>query len=396
MAKPQLSPNALLIFLAIAIFMTFTVIVMLGPLLVDLAKEFHTSVAVTGQLASATAFTWAFTALLAGPLSDTYGRRLIILMGLILMVIGTLSSALAWNFGSLLAFRFLTGLGAAVIGPGSIATVVDMFPPERRGKALGWLISSIGLGTAFGVPIVALLTDVGGWRLPFYVLGTLLLILWLILWVWFPRSQTQPGYALTFVSHFKEVGSKAVFWYLLMSNCLMNTAFMGVSNYQAAYLMRIYHLNAGEIILPMMLAGLGVIAGSLIGGRVAGQRYRLTFLSISLFLGGLVASLVFTTQMSPWITVGLSFGTVGLLLITSPVIALLLTELAGQSRATATGMFAVSNQFGLMGGASIGGLMLSIGGFPFVGLFCSVAAAIAAIVIRLKVREPPEFTMSTS
>ena len=396
MANPQLSPNALLILLTIATFMSFAVIVMLGPLLVDLAYEFSSSVAVTGQLAAAKAVTWAFTALLSGPLSDKYGRRLIILMGLILMVIGTLSSALAWNFGSLLAFRFLTGLGAAVIGPGSIATVVDIFPPERRGKALGWLISSIGLGTAFGVPIVALVTDVGGWRVPFYILSTLLLILWLILWVWFPRSQTQTGYALTFVSHFKEVGSKAVFWYLLMSNCLMNTAFMGVSNYQAAYLMRIYHLNAGEITLPMMLAGPGVIAGSLIGGRVAGQRYRLTFLSISLFLGGLVASLVFTTQISPWITVGLSFGTVGLLLITSPVMALLLSELAGQSRATATGMFAVSNQFGLMGGASIGGLMLSIGGFPFVGLFCSVAAAIAAIVIRLKVRESPEFTMSTS
>ena len=312
-------------------------------------------------------------------------------MGLILMVIGTLSSALAWNFSSLLAFRFLTGLGAAVIGPNSIATVVDIFTPERRGKALGWLISSIGLGTAFGVPIVALLSDFGGWRLPFYVLGTLLMILWLILWVWFPRSQTPLGCALNFISHFKEVGSKEVFWYLLMSNCLMNTAFMGVANYQAAYLMRVYHLNAGEIALPMMLAGLGVIAGSLIGGRVAGQRYRLRFLSISLFLGGLAASLVFTTQISPWVTVGLSFGTVGLLLITSPVIVLLLTELAGQSRATATGMFSVSNQFGVMAGASIGGLMLSIGGFPFVGLFCSVAAVIAAIVIRRKVRGSSEF-----
>jgi predicted MFS family arabinose efflux permease len=57
----------------------------------------------------------------------------------------------------------------------------------------------------------------------------------------------------------------------------MNTVFMGVSNDQAAYLMRIYHLNASEIALPMMLAGLGVIAGSLIGGRVAGQRYRYFF-----------------------------------------------------------------------------------------------------------------------
>jgi hypothetical protein len=59
--------------------------------------------------------------------------------------------------------------------------------------------------------------------------------------------------------------------------------------------------------------------------------------------------LVFTSQISPWMTVGLSFATVGLLLITSSMIAILLTELAGQSRATASGMFAVSNQSGSWG-----------------------------------------------
>ena len=90
MARPRLPPSALVIFLAIAMFLTFIVIVMLGPLLVDLAKEFRTSVAVTGQLTAATSFTWALTALVAGALSDTYGRRLITLLSLILMAAFTL------------------------------------------------------------------------------------------------------------------------------------------------------------------------------------------------------------------------------------------------------------------------------------------------------------------
>jgi multidrug resistance protein len=387
MPKSRLSPNTLLILLAIAVFMSFIVIVMLGPLLVDLAKAFRTSVAVAGQLAAVTALAWAFTAPLAGPLSDTYGRRLIILIGLMLTAIGTLSSALAWNYSSLMTFRFLTGFGAAVIGPNSIATVVDIFPPKRRGRALGWLISSLGFGAAFGVPIVALLTDFGGWRLPFFIISIMIIILWCLLWLWLPRSATRMGNPLNFTTHFREAGSKAVFWYLLISNCLMNMTFMGVSNYQAAYLMKVFHLDTGQIAFPMMIAGLGVTAGSLIGGRLASLNYRLVYLSISLFLSGLTASLVFTMEISPWITVVLSFATQGLIFITSPVIALLLTELAGQSRATATGLFAVSNQFGIMGGASIGGLMLSIGGFHSVGLFCSAAAVFAAMGIGFKVRE---------
>jgi MFS family permease len=58
--------------------------------LVELAAVFHTSVAVTGQLTAATAITWALTAFLAGPVSDIYGRRRMLLTGLMLMVLGTL------------------------------------------------------------------------------------------------------------------------------------------------------------------------------------------------------------------------------------------------------------------------------------------------------------------
>jgi predicted MFS family arabinose efflux permease len=367
-----------------------TVAMMLGPLLVALAHEFRTSVAVTGQLAAATAIPWALTAFLAGPVSDTYGRRPMMLLGLMLMLLGTLSSALAWSYGMLLACRFLTGIGAAMIPPNCIATVADLFPPEQRGTAMGWLTSASGFGTAFGIPMVALLTDIGGWRLPFAVLGMLLLLLWGLLWVWFPRSPRQLDHAVTFVSHLREVGTKVVFWFVLMANCLQVMAFVGMSSYLAAYLMRAYQMSVGETALPLTLAGLGVIAGSLVGGRVAGQAHRLVVVTVAFVGGGLGAALVFTTAISPWATVVLACGVAGLLLLSWPVTAVLLMELAGQSRATATGLGAVSNQLGAVGGASLGGLMLSLGSFPVVGLFCLVTAVIAAAVVRYKVQQAAE------
>jgi predicted MFS family arabinose efflux permease len=367
-----------------------TVWLMLGPLLVELATVFHTSVAVTGQLTAATAITWALTAFLAGPVSDTYGRRRMLLTGLMLMALGTLSSAFAWNYGVLFVCRCLTGVGAAMIPPNCLATVADVFPPDQHGKAMGWLISASGLGTAFGIPLVALLADLGGWRLPFYVLGGLLLILWGLLWVWFPSSLRQPGHVVSFVAHFRTVGVTAVFWWVLAANCLQVMAFMGMSSYLAPYLMRTYQMSAGETALPLTIAGLGVIAGSLIGGRVAGQAYRLAVVASAFLGGGLGAALVFTTNFSPWATVVLAFGVAGLLPLSWPVTAVLLTELAGQSRATATGLFAVSNQLGAVGGASLGGVMLSLASFPLVGLFCLATAATAAVVIHSKVQKAAE------
>jgi predicted MFS family arabinose efflux permease len=102
--KPEWSPSIMLVLLAAVVFLVTTAAMMLGRLLVALSREFHTTVALTGQLTAATTITWALTAWLAGPLSDMYGRRLMMLLGLLLMVLGTFSSALAWDYGALLAF----------------------------------------------------------------------------------------------------------------------------------------------------------------------------------------------------------------------------------------------------------------------------------------------------
>ena len=388
MTQSSLPSAVLLVFLTAAVFLAMTVWLMLGPLLVELAVVFHTSVTVTGQLTAVTAITWALTAFLAGPISDTYGRRRMMLTGLMLMVVGTLSSAAAWHYGVLLACRCLTGVGAAMIPPNCFATAAEVFPtPEQRGKAMGWLLSAVGLGTAFGIPLVALLAGLGGWRLPFYLLAVVLLLLWGLLWVWFPRTRRQPSHAVSFVTHFRTVGVTAVFWWVLAANCLQVMAFIGMSSYLAPYLMRTYHLSAGETVLPLIIAGLGVIAGSLLGGRVAGQAYRLAVVALVFLGGGLGTALVFTIDLSPWATVVLASGVAGLLSVAWPVTALLLTELAGQSRATATGLYAVSNQLGVVGGASLGGVLLALGSFPLVGLFCLATATMAAGVIHYKVQK---------
>lgn len=387
MTERRAPPALILSLLFAAIFLTMSVYLMLAPLLVELAAEFHTSVAIAGQLVAATSVTWAVTAPLVGPLSDTYGRRLVILTGLMLMALGVLGSVLSWSYGSLLGFRLLTGIGMATIPPNSLATIADVFSPERRGKALGWLLSATGVGTALGIPGVALLADAGGWQLPFYVIGALLLILWGLLWVWLPRSQLQKGEAIGFLARFRQVGAIRTFWYVLGANLLMVTAFSGVFTYLAAYLIQTYSMHEGEVALPLTLAGLGVIIGSLVGGRVAGFNRHLLLVSVSFMFGGLVAALVFDTRVSPWLTVALASGVAAFLLMSWPVTSILLIELAGRSRATALGMFAVSNQAGTIAGTSLGGLMLAFGGFPMVGIFCLVSAVAAAAVMGLKVRE---------
>ena len=381
----------LLILLSAAVFLTLVSVLMLGPLLVGLAQEFQTSVAIVGQLVAATAITWGITAPLAGPVSDAFGQRRMLLAGLLLMAVGILGAVLAWNYSSLLAFRLLTGVGAAMVPPNCIVMLAEVFPSAERGKAIGWLFSATGIGAAFGVPLVAVLFEAGGWRLPFYVMGTAALGVWILGWVWFPPRPRLPGQPLAFFSHYREVSAHVTVWYVLAANALERMVFFGLFAYLAAHLMQTYHLSAGETALPLAFAGSGAIVGGWLGGRVADHRRRLAWYGLSCVGSGLLAALVFTTRVSPWVTAALACGAA---VLTSPSLTVtptLLMELAGSSRTTATGLFAVSNQMGAFGGPSLGRALLALGGFSLVGLFYLGVSVLAAAMIRLKVRDPAEF-----
>jgi hypothetical protein len=99
-----------------------------------------------------------------------------------------------------------------------------------------------------------------------------------------------------------------------------------------------------------------------------------------------LVGVTFVVGMSPWFTVLLASAGTVLLTVFEPVTWALTAELAGESRATANGMLATSNQRGAMTRASVGGAVLAFGGFAPVGLFCLGAAVVATLVIGAKVR----------
>ena len=389
-AQPYSSRIVLMLLLGAAIVLARTVSLMLAPLLVDLAREFDTSVAVTGQLAAATFIAWGIVAPLVGPVSDTYGRRVVALSGMLLMALGLLGSALAWDFPSLLVFRILSGAGAAMIPPNSMAAIADHFPPEQRGKAVGWLFSSSWVGVVVGVPLVALSAGLGSWQVPFYWVGGLSLLVWVLLWKWLPRSPRQTGASLAFLSRFREVSSKES-WYVLGANVLQQTTFFGLVGYLPAYLIQTYGLRIEETALPLAVLGAGAMAGSMAGGFVAVRPQRLVLTSLILVACGLGTGVAFNLVVSQWTTVGIAVAVTCLLALPLPVLMTLMMELAGGSKATATGMFGASNQLGGVGGSSLGGLVLSLGGFPLVGVFCMAAALLGATMVRVKVRNSAEF-----
>jgi MFS family permease len=116
------------------------------------------------------ALTFGGLLLLLGRVGDLFGRRRLFTAGLVVFGVGSLVCGAAWTPESLVAGRFLQGLGAAAFVPASLALLTAMFTEEfERSRAIGVYGAMAALGFVVGMVGGGLITELWGWRWVFFV-----------------------------------------------------------------------------------------------------------------------------------------------------------------------------------------------------------------------------------
>ncbi len=130
------------------------------------------------DLNGASLYTWVVTAYLLtstvtipiyGKLSDLYGRRPLLMAGIVLFLAGSALSGLSQTMNELIAFRAIQGLGAGALFPISLAVIGDLFSPAERGKYQGLFGAVFGVAFLVGPFLGGFLTDNISWHWVFYV-----------------------------------------------------------------------------------------------------------------------------------------------------------------------------------------------------------------------------------
>ncbi len=366
--------------LALTVLATISAILIVPPLLVEIATDLEVSVAVAGQLATATFAAWAVTGVSAGPLSDSFGRRPVALVCLAVLSISMLACAVAPNLETLLALRALTGLGGGVIPPNIIGSVADVISPARRAQAVGALLAIQGMASAICVPLVAVLADVGGWRLPFIVYGGLLVTGLAANWLWLPRDRGGRVRNFAYFSRYKALASLRFFRVGVVVNLTQRIAYWGSISFFAAYLIRTFDLSVGFVALPLAVTAVGQMAGNYGASFAANRRHRAAFIAAATVVGGAFGLAVFSVDMGLWATVAAATVSTGLLSVTFPILIAASTEYSGESKATGVGLMGFSNQAGGMLGAAIAGALLAEVGYAGIGYMCLAVTVVSALL----------------
>ncbi|WP_028604559.1 multidrug effflux MFS transporter [Ottowia thiooxydans] len=376
-----------------ALAVLLAVLGMLGPFSIDtyipafsaIAKSLNATPVEMQQTLSAYLFGFAFMNLFHGALSDSFGRRPVILWGLAVFTLASIGCALSETVGQLIFFRALQGLstGAGIVV--SRAVIRDMFPPSDAQRVMSQVTIFFGVAPALAPVVGGVLAEMVNWHAVFWFLvgvGVVLLALnWRMLPETLHKDDRQPMQFGNLMRGYWLLLSDVRFLLLaLASGVPFNGMFLYVLS-APAFLGDVLQLRPTQFFWFFVLSIAGIMAGSWLSGRKAGkvapknqimQGFRI-MLAVSVV--NIIANALFAPHAlwSLWPIALFAFGWA----LMVPVVTLLVLDLHPERRGMASSLQAVvgSTANGIVAGVaaplvmhSAMGLALTSGAFLAVGL----------------------------
>ena len=239
------------------------------PSLGVMAEEFKVGYDAMALTISTYLLFTAVIQLIAGPVADRYGRRPVVVFGLMIFCISSLGCALAQSYEAFFFWRAVQG-AVAIAGVLSRAIVGDVFSPQRSASVLGYIAMGMSIAPILGPMMGGIMGETLGWRASFYVYAFCAFAL--ILQVFFRLPETAAGRHKPindFVKSYFALCRSALFWaYSMVMACGIGGFFVFVTGIP---LVAAAEYGANEATTGVLIGSItfGFLFGSYLSGRMS-------------------------------------------------------------------------------------------------------------------------------
>ncbi|UKS28933.1 MFS transporter [Paenibacillus sp. HWE-109] len=361
-----------LLLLIFNIFLVFTGIGLVVPIMPKYMTELHISGSTVGMLVAAFSLTQLLFSPLAGRLSDTWGRKKIIVSG---MVIFALSE---WLFGAvsstylLFAARFLGGIGAALIMPAIMAYTADVTSNEERARGMGYITAAITTGFIIGPGIGGFLAEYGI-RFPFYAAavagGLAAVITAMILPESLPVEKRQVSKAVDKPNLFLQLRYSYREPYFLSLIIVFVSSF-GLANYETIFGLFVDHKFGFTPKDIAYIITFGSIAGAVVQATLFGwllNRFgEKKVISYSLIISGIFVLLTLFVNKY-WLVVVVTFIVFLAMDVLRPAISTQMSKVAPDQQGYVAGLNSAYTSLGNIVGPIVAGFLFDIDiNYPYI------------------------------
>ncbi|KTT13505.1 MFS transporter, partial [Pseudacidovorax intermedius] len=235
-------------------------------LLPEVARDIGTSIPQAGHAISAYALGVVVGAPVLAALAAGWRRRVLLMALMAFYAIGNIASALAPDYLSLLGLRLATGLPHGTYFGVAALVAAALAPPGQRARAVGLVMLGLTGATLVGVPIAAWLGQHFGWRAAFVFVGLIAAAAVLMIRLWVPDMAAPHG-----ASPMRELGAlrRRQVWFTLGIAAIGFGGMFCVFSYVKPTLTEVAGLPLDRVPLVLALFGVGMVAGNLVGSRLA-------------------------------------------------------------------------------------------------------------------------------
>ena len=357
-------------------FVTFITLYDVQPLLPVFSREFGLPAALGSLPLSLATCALAVTMLFAGTVSETFGRKRVMVASLILTSLLAFLTSLSHSFPALLALRLLQGIALAGLPAIAMAYLSEEIAPASLGSAIGLYISGNAIGGMTGRIFTATMTEWVSWRAALGVIGVVCLLLSLFFARSLPASSnfTRRPFAARYLfsSLFKQLQDPGLL-YLYGISFLAMGAFVTLYNYITFRLLAPpYSLSHSVVSWIFLVYLLGSFSSSMVGRQVElFGRSRMLFLTIGAMILG---ALVTLSQDVSTIVVGTALFTCGFF-GAHTIASSWVGSRARTARAQAASLYLFSYYLGSSVSGTVGGLFWT--SFHWEGVVCLILGLLA-------------------
>jgi len=352
----------------------------MAPFLNLIAGSLATTLPDVAHLFSIQALAWGLASLAAGMLSVRFGRRKLLVGGVLIMGVMRLGFATSQGYAAAVLWQILSGIGGGTFMGVVYAAVSEHAAAGMRGRAMSWVITGQSLSLVLGVPLVTLLGAFGGWRGAIATHGALVLACALAVRLATPADPPLPAHGQRPKTPYGALFRPRLMA-LLAAGTTERMCFAVVAIFLPAYLQHAYGTSLSSLALVLALVAAGNLTGNILGGRIADRtRFRARMFAASSALTALLALplLGWHAGLATSVTLGFVYSFVNA--AGRPSLMATLAEVPGELRSALFGLNITMASLGWLLAGSVGATLIALGGFAGLGAFCAAVAALGCVL----------------